>query len=200
MTTTRFFVCGSLCEGMIHFSKIEKFVQSSVFARIKATAYRLKVGFPVLAREGEDLVSGQLVELNASELLIALLDELHGFNRLDPRKSLCSREEVDVHVDTLSESVKAWVYFVNPLKLPVTAKVITGGDWMKSIEEQPVFTAQLTDKQVTYIQRLGKATGREIIPIDLPLYRELMNLELIVDKGRRLALSKLGQEVYRHLE
>ncbi|MNY36180.1 hypothetical protein D3C86_1706530 [compost metagenome] len=81
----------------------------------------------------------------------------------------------------------------------MNAKIIAGGDWRKSIEEQPVLTAKLTERQVTYIQRLGKTTGREIIPIDLPLYRELMNLELIVDKGRRLALSKLGQEVYRHL-
>lgn len=199
MTTTRFFVCGSLCEGMIHFSKIEKFVESSVFARIKATAYRLKVGFPVLARGGADLVPGQLVELNGSDLLIALLDEFHGFNRLDPDKSLCTREEVEVFPEGLSESVKAWVYFVNPLKLPVNAQVISGGDWMKSIEEQPVLTSKLTERQVTYIQRLGKTTGREIVPIDLALYRELMNLELIVDKGRRLALSKLGQEVYRHL-
>ncbi|MNS72308.1 hypothetical protein D3C72_1057130 [compost metagenome] len=65
--------------------------------------------------------------------------------------------------------------------------------------EEPALTAKLSDKQVTYIQKLGKSSGREIIPIDLTLYRELMNLELIVDKGRRLALSKFGQEVYRHL-
>ena len=40
----------------------------------------------------------------------------------------------------------------------------------------------------------------DIIPIDdLTLYRELMKLELIVDKGRRLALSSLGKEVYNHL-
>jgi hypothetical protein len=33
----------------------------------------------------------------------------------------------------------------------------------------------------------------------MELYRELMKLELVVDKGRRLALSKLGQEVARYL-
>ena len=60
--------------------------------------------------------------------------------------------------------------------------------------------SQLSEKQATYVKRLGKSTSREIVPIDLNLYRELMNLELIVDKGRRLALSKLGLEVYRHLE
>lgn len=57
----------------------------------------------------------------------------------------------------------------------------------------------LTEKQASYIKRLNHTSGREIIPIDLNLYRELMKLELIVDKGRRLALSKLGKEVAKSL-
>lgn len=199
MTTARFFVYGSLCEGMVHFSKIQNFMESSIFARVKATAYRLKVGFPAMVKGGSDLVPGQLVELKGSDLLISLLDEFFGFNRHDPDKSLYSREEVEVYPEGSSQSVKAWIYFLNPLKLPVNASVIPGGDWKRSLEEQPSLTSRLTEKQVTYIQRLGRSTGREIVPIDLNLYRELMNLELIVDKGRRLALSKLGQEVYKHL-
>lgn len=199
MTTTRFFVYGSFCEGMVHFSKIQNFVESSVFARVKATAYRLKVGFPALVKGGGDLVPGQLVEMKGSELLIGLLDEFYGFNRMDPEKSLYTREEVDVYPEGSSTSVKAWVYFLSPLKLPVNAAVIQGGDWQKSLVEQPALTDKLTEKQAAYIQRLGKSSGREIVPIDLTLYRELMNLELIVDKGRRLALSRLGQEVFRHL-
>ena len=199
MTTTRFFVYGSFCEGMVHFSKIQNFMESSVFARAKATAYRLKVGFPVIVKGGGDLVPGQLVELKTSEILLGLLDEFFGFNRQAPEMSLYSREEIEVFPEGASQSIKAWAYFLNPLKLPVNAAVIPGGDWKKSMEEQPVLTSQLTEKQATYIQKLGRSTGREIVPIDLTLYRELMNLELIVDKGRRLALSKLGQEVFRHL-
>ncbi len=199
MTTTRFFVYGSFCEGMVHFSKIQNFVESSVFARVKATAYRLKVGFPALVKGGGDLVPGQLVEMKGSELLIGLLDEFYGFNRMDPEKSLYTREEVDVYPEGSSISVKAWVYFLSPLKLPVNAAVINGGDWQRSLAEQPALTDKLTEKQTAYIQKLGKSSGREIVPIDLTLYRELMNLELIVDKGRRLALSRLGQEVFRHL-
>lgn len=199
MTATRFFIYGSFCEGMVHFSKIQNFVESSIFARAKATAYRLKVGFPAMVKGGCDLVPGQLVELKGSELLVGLLDEFFGFNRQDPDMSLYSREEVDVFPEGASQAVKAWAYFLNPLKLPVNAAVIPGGDWKKSMDEQPVLTSKLTEKQVTYIQKLGRSTGREIVPIDLTLYRELMNLELIVDKGRRLALSKLGQEVYKHL-
>jgi hypothetical protein len=73
------------------------------------------------------------------------------------------------------------------------------GDWKSLLLNQANLLDKLTERQKTYIQRLGASLGREIVPIDLPLYRELMNLELIVDKGRRLALSKLGQEVYRYL-
>lgn len=54
---------------------------------------------------------------------------------------------------------------------------------------------ELTPRQTTYVKRLSQVTGREIVPIDLDLYRELLKLGLIVDKGRRLALSKLGKEV-----
>ena len=199
MTTTRFFVYGSFCEGMVHFSKIQNFVENSVLARVKATAYRLKVGFPALVKGGTDLIPGQVIELKSSEFLLNLMDELHGYNRQDPDKSLYSREEVETYPEGEATAVKTWIYFLNPLKLPVNAKVIAGGDWKQSLEEQPSMVSKLSEKQTTYIQKLGRSTGREIVPIDLVLYRELMNLELIVDKGRRLALSKLGQEVYRHI-
>lgn len=199
MTTTRFFVYGSLCEGMVHFTKIQNFIESSIVGRIQASAYRLKVGFPALLKEGRDLVPGQLVELKGSELLVGLLDEFFGFNRHDPEKSLYCRDEVDVYPEGATEPVKAWAYFLSPTKLPMNAVKIPGGDWMQSLLEKPSLIAQLSDRQMTYIKKLGKSIGREIVPIDLGLYRELMNLELIVDKGRRLALSKLGQEVFRHL-
>ena len=198
MTTTRFFVYGSFCEGMVHFSKIQNFIESSVPAQIRATAFRLKVGFPALINSGVDLISGHLVELRSSDLLIGLLDEFFGFNQMDPAKSLYHRQETLVSVEGGGVE-KAWVYFLNPAKLPANAAPIHGGDWAKSLKEQPALTQKLTDKQKCYISKLGASSGREIVPIDLQLYRELMNLELIVDKGRRLALSKLGHEVYRHL-
>ncbi|MBC7370699.1 MAG: gamma-glutamylcyclotransferase [Bdellovibrionaceae bacterium] len=198
MTTTRFFVYGSMCEGMVHFSKIQSFIESSVPAQIRATAYRLKVGFPALVNEGSDLVPGHLIEIKSSDLLLALLDEFYGFNPMMPEKSLYHRQESIISVDAAG-LMKAWIYFLNPAKLPATAVVIQGGDWVKSIEELPVLTDKLTERQKCYISKLGGSTGREIVPIDLQLYRELMNLELIVDKGRRLALSKLGHEVFKHL-
>lgn len=199
MTATRFFVYGSFCEGMVHFSKIQNFVETSMFARVKASAYRLKSGFPAIVKGGCDLVPGQLVTIKGTEILLSLMDEFFGFNSLNPDDSLYSRQKVEVYPEGMSDSVSAWIYFLNPLKLPVNASLIPGGDWIRSIEEQPTLISKLTEKQRNYIQRLGRSTGREIVPIDLTLYRELMNLELIVDKGRRLALSSLGQEVCKHL-
>ncbi len=199
MTTARFFVYGSMSEGMVHFSKIQDFILSSVPATIKATAYRLKVGFPALLKEEKDAIYGHLVELKATDLLIAILDEFFGMNRHDPEQSVYSRESVAVNSPEHEGPVHAWVYFLNPKKLPANAQLIEGGDWKSSLEQHPALTTKLTERQIGYVQRLGKSTGREIVPIDLPLYRELMNLELIVDKGRRLALSKLGHEVYKHL-
>ncbi|MEN0057882.1 MAG: gamma-glutamylcyclotransferase family protein [Bdellovibrio sp.] len=199
MTTTRFFVYGSFCEGMVHFSKIQEFIESSVNARVKGEVYRLRVGFPVFLKTGSDLVPGQLVELRATEFLLNLMDEFFGVNRDNPHLSLYSREEIEVYPEGASEATRAWIYVLNSLKLPQGALRISGGDWQKSLRDRPAITSQLTEKQTTYIQKLGRSSGREIVPIDLTLYRELMNLELIVDKGRRLALSKLGQEVYKHL-
>ena len=65
--------------------------------------------------------------------------------------------------------------------------------------EWPSIVNQLTERQSSYIRKLSQTTGRDIVPIDLDLYRELMKLNLIVDKGRRLALSKLGKEIARFL-
>jgi gamma-glutamylcyclotransferase (GGCT)/AIG2-like uncharacterized protein YtfP len=204
MTEMRFFVYGSMSEGFVHFSKISDFVESSTPGSTLAAAYRLKVGFPVLLEESADQaldkVPGTMLRMKAvvtSELLLSLMDEFHGFNRHDESKSLHVRRLVSVR--TSEGDISSWCYFLNPTKLPNTAVRIDGGNWRASLEQEPALTEKLTERQRTYVQRLGSSVGREIVPINLSLYRELMNLELIVDKGRRLALSKLGQEVYRYL-
>jgi gamma-glutamylcyclotransferase (GGCT)/AIG2-like uncharacterized protein YtfP len=198
MTEMKFFVYGSLSEGLVHFNKIKDFISSSVPAATRAVAYRLKVGYPILLEGNLDRVEGQLLELRVTDLLIGLLDEFHGFHQLDESKSLFFRREI--LVETSQGDEKAWTYLLNPKKLPKTATLIIGGDWKGSLRTEPPLTEKLTERQRTYIRRLGNSTGREIVPIDLPLYRELMNLEMIVDKGRRLALSKTGHEVFRYLE
>jgi gamma-glutamylcyclotransferase (GGCT)/AIG2-like uncharacterized protein YtfP len=193
----RFFVYGSLTEGLVHFQKIQQFILFSVPARLQATAYRLKVGFPVVVEGGTDTVPGELVTLEKSDLLLGLLDQFHGFHPDQWEKSLYWRKETPVQTE--AGVVSAWTYFLNPKHLPKTARPIEDGDWRKSLQAEPALTEKLSERQKQYVLRLGATSGREIVPIDLQLYRELMNLEIIVDKGRRLALSKLGHEVYRYL-
>jgi gamma-glutamylcyclotransferase (GGCT)/AIG2-like uncharacterized protein YtfP len=198
MTEMKFFVYGSMSEGLVHFKKIQDFVTEKYPATILGSAYRLKVGYPVVLSEGTDLIPGEVVHLQATDLLISLLDEFHGYNRHDETSSLYFRREVGIHKSDGTEET-VWTYYLNPKKLPANAALIVGGDWQTALRAHPPLTGKLTDRQKAYILRLGKSTGREIIPIEMPLYRELMNLEMIVDKGRRLALSKTGHEVFRYL-
>lgn len=198
--TTRFFVYGAMTEGMVHWSKISERVISVVPARTQASAYRLKVGYPILVAGGSDWIEGQLVEIEASEVFLSLLDEFQGFSPFQREKSLFHREQTEVWPMDSDEPMTADVYFLNPERLPDSALPIPAGDWRRSLDESPALTSSLTERQVCYLRKLGAASGRDIVPInDMSLYRELMNLELIVDKGRRLALSKLGQEVVRYL-
>lgn len=198
MTTEKFFFFGSMFEGMVHYNKIKNFIVSQNMAEIQAQAYRLKVGFPVLKNNPTHKIGGIVLELNPNELLFKLIDTFMGVNTLNLEAGLHIKEKTKVLVEGVE--TECWCYFVNPKKIPKDSILIDDGDWMHSLKMQPPLTDSLTEKQVNYIKKLGSASGRDIVPInDLNLYRELMKLELIVDKGRRLALSKLGQEVYRHI-
>ncbi len=197
MEMFQLFVYGSWTPGHIHFEKIKDLVLESNPAKIIGKAYRLSAGYPVILAAGQEFVFGEVLNLKKNDFLVNLLDEFHGVHPTEPSKSLFHRIEVEAETETHRQSV--WTYVVNPLKLPKTAKPIPNSDWRESLKQEPPLTEKLTEKQRTYILRLGQTTGREIVPIDLPLYRELMNLELIVDKGRRLALSKIGNEVFKYL-
>lgn len=198
MTTMRFFVIGSWTEGMLHFQKLRPFIVSYEQATIQAQVYRLQVGFPVLVEGGDDQIVGQLVELRNDPTLISLLDTFHGVHASDNSKGLHRRISVKIQ-KTTGQKEEAQVYFFNPKKLNKAQK-IEGGIWLESLKKDPPLIEQLTERQRHYVLKLGAVKGRDIVPInDLVLYRELMKLELIVDKGRRLALSSLGKEVYNHL-
>lgn len=198
MTEMKFFVYGSLVEGLVHFQKIKDFVIATSPATVQGTAYRLKVGFPVVVAEGRDQIPGQIVTLKASDILNHFLDEFHGFDQQDEGQSLYFRRLTLAQKEDGSEET-VWIYFLNPERIPSNAALILGGDWQTTLAAHPPLTTKLTERQRNYILRLGSSTGREIIPIDLSLYRELMNLEMVIDKGRRLALSKTGHEVFRYL-
>lgn len=192
------FVYGLMAEGMLHFDKIKDFIKYINNGKMRGTVYRLKSGYPVLVQEGQDFIQGSLLELNSSDLLWHLLDEFYGYNSQEPNKSFYHRQTAEVWIkDNL---ITASVYVMSPEKLPATAQLIPGGDWQQTLRQYPPLSEQLTDKQKNYVLRLGASSSREIVPIDMVLYRQLMSLELIVDKGRRLALSSFGQELYRHLK
>jgi len=204
MTTMRFFVIGSWTEGMFHFKKLKPFIVSYQPATLLAHVYRLPVGFPVLvsqncSSDSADIVQGQLIELQYDETLLSLMDSLHGVHSADPSKGLHERRTVTIN-NSAGGTDLAQAYFFNSKKLTARAEKIVGGQWMASLEQQPPLTESLSERQKLYVMKLGSAKGRDIVPInDLSLYRELMKLELIVDKGRRLALSPLGREVYSYL-
>lgn len=199
MTTMRFFMIGSWTEGMVHFQKLVPYIVSFEKASIQANVYRLPVGFPVLVNQPDKVVEGQLIELKADSALLALLDAFYGLHPTDSSKGLHIRSEVQV-IKASGMLETAQVYFFNPKKLTSKAQWIEDANWKKSLTEKPPIPEILTERQKAYVLKLGAAKGRDIVPIqDLSLYRELMKLELIVDKGRRLALSAVGKEVYSHL-
>ena len=194
----KLFVYGSFCEGMVHYNRLEKFVKTKEPAKIKGKAYQLEVGYPVFLNEGEDWIEGQILTLEANEVLFQLLDEFHGFSPLKLERSLFWKIETTALMDN-EQVERVMVYALNPAKLPKKAHLIVNGNWREALGQKPNFLHQLTEKQVNYIKKLGASSGRDIVPIDLDLYRELMKMELIVDKGRRLALTKLGKEVFKYL-
>ncbi len=199
MTTMRFFAIGSWTEGMLNFDKLKNFIVSYETASIEGSVYRLPIGFPVYMDQGCDEISGQLIELKTDETLVSLMDSFHGVHFSDATKGLHQR--ILKTVRKISGQIEqAHVYIFNPSKLSKNAKLIANGLWKESLTIDPPLTQQLTGRQKAYVLKLGAAKGRDIIPVDdLSLYRELMKLELIVDKGRRLALSSLGKDVYNHL-
>lgn len=194
------FAYGSFTSGMVHFEKLAQYVVESRPATVLGQVYRLSVGYPVVVRtQGASQVHipGQLLTIQAPDLVFKILDEFQGFSPLIPEKSLFFKETI--LAQTEQGPVEAIIYVMNPSKLPKSAQLIGDGNWLANLQAESPITQSLTERQASYVKRLSQVTGREILPIDMELYRELMKLELVVDKGRRLALSKLGQEVARYL-
>lgn len=203
MATMRFFVIGSWTEGMLHFQKLKPFIISYETATLKADVYRVPAGFPVIVENLDcsvnDEIVGQLVELKSDETLVALMDSFHGVHHADENKGVHFRRLMNVQKSS-GDIEEAQVYMYNPKKLNAKSKKIEGAIWQEVMKNDPPLSEQLSERQKVYVLKLGAAKARDIVPInDLTLYRELMKLELIVDKGRRLALSSLGKEVYKHL-
>ncbi len=200
MQSSSLFVYGSFVSGMVHHHRLLKFVKQSRRVSVHGCVYRLPVGYPVMMAEGADIIEGELLDLEpSSSILWALLDEFHGVHPSQPEKSVFWRKTLQV-TSREGQLFATQAYVVNPQKLPENAVYIEKGDWRKCLRENPPVSQLLTERQIRYIYKLGSTTGREIVPIELDLYRELLKLDIIVDKGRRLALTRLGKDVFRYLE
>lgn len=198
MSKSTLFVYGSLMTGMVHHNKISSLVKEVKPASCEGILYRLPVGYPAML-EGPGTIKGELFTLNNFKDIIKVLDEFEGYSATTPEKSLYIRMEKPILVDGAKKPVTSFVYVLNRMRLPKEAIVIETGDYRSSMATQPPLSTQLTESQKRYILKLGASSGRDIVPINLDIYRDLLNKGLIVDKGRRLALTTLGVDVYRFL-
>jgi len=185
-------------KGMVHHNKLSSVVKDCKPASCQGQLYRLPVGYPAMV-EGEGSVRGELLTLTNFKEVIALLDEFEGYSPTNPEKSLYMRMEKQIQVDGGKKPTTSFVYVLNRLKLPKEATLIPSGDYREILTVQPPLATHLSDSQKRYILKLGASSGRDIVPINLDIYRDLLNKGLIVDKGRRLALTNLGIDVYRFL-
>lgn len=154
------------------------------------------VGYPLLTEGGSDRILGWCVEILEGGNLVPLMDAFFGlggsakspFRRVNFEAFSLSGGSLGHHLtySTAAEAVRGMPPILN-------------GDWNGDMAHNEPLPETMSLRQKEYIRKLGRSTGRDIVPIDLELYRELMKLGLIIDKGRRLALTPLGREVFRHL-
>ncbi|MBX3020322.1 MAG: gamma-glutamylcyclotransferase [Bdellovibrionales bacterium] len=196
--TQHLFLYGSWFPGHVHFPLIENHVLHFRPATVQGSVYRTSIGFPVFVNEGHDRVPGAVVQVHAPETLFLLLDEFHGVSKMNPLESLFERITLAAW-DGDSEPTPVLVYAMPKARLPQSYPRIGAGDWPTDLRHKPDLVSQLSERHRLYLERLGASNGRENMPQDLTLYRELLKMELIIDRGRRVGLSKLGQEVVRYL-
>lgn len=198
VTISSLFTVGSFAPGMPHYPKLEPFVESVEAGAAVGSVYRAPSGLIAFSSSGAQKVEGALVSLRSPELALAVLDAYHGVAPGRPEAGLYARGVVEV--SAASGRVEAAVYEMNPRRLSPGARPIADADWRASLAQKAPLYARLTERQKAYVLKLGSAGARAVVPIDLQLYRELLSLELVADKGRRLALTSLGQEVARMLK
>jgi hypothetical protein len=90
------------------------------------------------------------------------------------------------------------VYALRPKKLPKNAVPIVDGDWESDFHSQEPLKERFEEDEIQYIEKIGKATGREVIPYT-NMTRKLEKKGLVIDKGRRPALTVYGKEVFKYL-
>lgn len=190
------FIYGSLCQGMVHHKLIRDSVLSIEPAEARGSVYRLPVGYPVFVADQKSTVKGYLVQLRPSEILAVLLDEFYMVNERQPTRSL--HERISVPVLVKQRMLEAQVYSLRPKKLPKEAVWIADGDWERDFAQQTPLAERFSPEEIEYIAMIGKTTGREVIPYTA-MTRQLEKQGIVIDKGRRPALTAYGREVFKYL-
>lgn len=190
-----FFLYGVYDENQKCHPRFKDFIVKKERAYVKGSLHVLHCGLGLMSTEGQSMIPGTLVEMECPESYLPILDMLSGFDAMAPKKSFVHRQIV--HASVLeAPSVEVQTYCLNPDKKIPGLRKLEGDELnMYFTNNKESVIDKLTERQKIYIQKLAQAKGREIVPVDMALYRELMSLELIVDKGRRLALTRLGTEV-----
>lgn len=199
MSNDLLFVYGSFSEGMVHFDKIANYILETFPAQVRGSIYHLEVGYPVLVSHGHDAVFGSVVRLKDADMLFKILDEFHGYSMTEPHKSLYLRQQASAAKVPTLEEVAVQAYSLNPSKLPRGATKIQDGNWLRAMSEQPSILNNLTERHKGYIKKLAESNRRETIVYPLDVCRDLERMQIIVDKGRRFALTNLGKEVSRFI-
>lgn len=184
------FLYGPWAKGGTQFPLLKEYICSIQPAYILGQALCTEIGYPVLVLQGSDHVHGERAVLQGPELLTRILDGMSNpFERVS--------QEVFDHLGQSLGSTQ--VYVVPPERRMASWTVMAGGDWRIHMQNEKPLPERLTERQKDYLRRLGASSGRDIVPINLELYQQLVKLGVVVDKGRRLALSSLGKEVLRYL-
>lgn len=198
------FVYGSFTKGLIHNTKIEQYIEVREKAYVYGHAYLLNVGYPTLVLDGPKLKSkpaqkiyGEMLTLCAPDLVHRILDDFHGVSLSVPEKGLYFKSQAMVY--TQDNSLESIIYHLNPKKLCKSSAYIAGGNWQEAFERAPRPQDLLTEGQIEYMKHLSSIKGRQTHRYNLDLCRQLMKLEMVVDKGRRFSLTRLGKDVLRYL-
>lgn len=198
MTNDLLFIYGSFSEGMVHFNKVANYIIEKKEASVRAAVYQLEVGFPVLLNQEASLVPGIVAKMQDADMLFKLLDEFHGISAADPARSLYWRVLLKAN-DSVGAEYEVNAYVLNPDKLPRSAVAVVDGNWERAMQECPSVVSTLTERHKGYIKKLAESNRRDTIVYPLDVCRDLERMQIIVDKGRRFALTNLGKEIIRYI-
>ncbi len=195
MSVQKYFLYGFLNEDSLKAMGLT--LRSRASAKIRGTLFCLPAGFPVYVADGDEAIQGMAVEFEQTSEAMQVLDRFHHFFAETPNRSYYIRSIAEVSGEFGADV--AHVYGLALNKVPKGARRIPQGDWPRHRLENPALLEALSLDEQTLLRKIGARRSAGRTPVPLSIYRHFAALGLIVDNGRRLALTPLGREVYRFL-